>query len=52
MLIMVVSVISYGYMLGSFAASLTNAGFTYSAFKQKVSDIKVYLKVKLLFVMQ
>ena len=43
---MVVSVISYGYVLGSFAASLTNTNCTYSAFKEKVSAIKMYLKVK------
>ena len=42
---MIVSVISYGYMLGSIAASLTSTASTYSAFKEKVSAIKVYLKV-------
>jgi len=43
---MIISVISYGYMLGSIAASLTNTASTYSAFKEKISAIKVYLKVK------
>ena len=45
---MIVSVISYGYMLGSIAASLTNTASAYSAFKEKMSAIKVYLKVKCL----
>lgn len=44
-LIMIVSVISYGYILGSIAASLTNTASAYSAFKEKVSAIQIYLKV-------
>ena len=48
--IMIVSVICYGYMLGSIAASLTNTASTYSAFKEKVSAIKVYLKVNNTFI--
>lgn len=49
LLIMTVSVISYGYMLGSIAASLTNTASTYSAFNEKISAIKVYLKVEFIF---
>ncbi|XP_065903305.1 uncharacterized protein [Dysidea avara] len=42
--IMIISVIAYGYMLGSIAAGLTNTASLYSAFKEKISAIKVFLK--------
>ena len=45
LLIMIIAVISYGYMLGSIAASLTNTGSAYGAFKEKMSAIKLYMKV-------
>ena len=43
--IMVISVIAYGYMLGSIAAGLTNTATLYSAFKEKISAVKLFLKV-------
>jgi len=43
---MVISVIAYGYMLGSIAAGLTNTATLYSAFKEKISAVKVFLKVR------
>ena len=47
--IMVISVIAYGYMLGSIAAGLTNTATLYSAFKEKISAVKLFLKVSLSF---
>jgi len=47
--IMVISVIAYGYMLGSIAAGLTNTATLYSAFKEKISAVKLFLKVKINF---
>jgi len=46
---MIISVIAYGYMLGSIAAGLTNTASTYGVFKEKLLAIKVYLKVRLDF---